>query len=264
MLSNSRKTFSRGQSASAADRVDCGLAAGVTGGEAADRAVGKASGRPTVAEDFAAVLGGGRRTAARGARKEAAEAKVAVARRADHQRGEDRPSRAYRESLSRGRAEKDCRLSHTRPVWRLENGRAVLVAYEIYRGPRNQYGKIPGVFGRSEFGAEITLAIAYQVYVVGLSFDKVCLLMNFFQHLKLRKSQANALLKQLCGNGRRSSIGCACCWQTRSWCIPMRRAGASTACGHFSPRRCGYCSSAYIRMRRRYGRFSIQRRSQGL
>jgi len=96
-----------------------------------------------------------------------------------------------------GVPKKDCRLSHTRPVWRLENGRAVLVAYEIYRGPRNQYGKIPGVFGRSEFGAEITLAIAYQVYIVGLSFDKVCLLMNFFQHLKLRKSQANALLNQL-------------------------------------------------------------------
>jgi hypothetical protein len=91
----------------------------------------------------------------------------------------------------------DCRLSHTRPVWRLENGQAVLVAYEIYRGPRNQYGKIPGVFGRSEFAAEITLAIAYQVYIVGLSFDKVCLLMNFFQHLKLRKSQANALMNRL-------------------------------------------------------------------
>ena len=96
-----------------------------------------------------------------------------------------------------GVPKEDCRLSHTRPVWRLENGQAVLVAYEIYRGPRNQYGKIPGVFGRSEFGAEITLAIAYQVYIVGLSFDKVCLLMNFFQHLKLRKSQANALLNQL-------------------------------------------------------------------
>ena len=91
----------------------------------------------------------------------------------------------------------DCWLSHTRPVWRLENGRAVLVAYEIYRGPRNRYGKIPGVLGRSEFGVEIVLAIAYQVYVVGLSFDKVCLLMNFFQNLKLRKSQANALLNQL-------------------------------------------------------------------
>ena len=93
--------------------------------------------------------------------------------------------------------EAKCWLSHTRPVWRLENGQAVLVADEIYRGPKNQYGKIPGVFGRSEFGAEIVVAIAYQVYVVGLSFDKVCLLMNFFQNLKLRKSQADALLKRL-------------------------------------------------------------------
>ena len=96
-----------------------------------------------------------------------------------------------------GVPEADCWLSHTRPVWRLEKGQAVLVAYEIYRGPKNQYGKIPGVFGRSEFGIEIILAIAYQVYVIGLSFDKVCLLMNFFQNLKLRKSQADALLNQL-------------------------------------------------------------------
>jgi hypothetical protein len=91
----------------------------------------------------------------------------------------------------------ECRSSHTRVCWRLEHGRAVLVAYEVYRGPGNRYGAIPGVLGRSEFGIEIVVAIAYQVYVVGLSFDKVCLLMNFFQNLKLRKSQADALLHQL-------------------------------------------------------------------
>lgn len=96
-----------------------------------------------------------------------------------------------------GVPQEDCYLSHKRVVWRLENGQAVLVAYEVYRGPKNQYGKIPGVLGRSEFGIEIVLAIAYQVFVVGLSFDKVCLLMNFFQNLKLRKSQADALLNQL-------------------------------------------------------------------
>jgi hypothetical protein len=82
-------------------------------------------------------------------------------------------------------------------VWRLENGRAVLVAYEVYRGPNNRFGKIPGTLGRSEFGLEIILAIGYQVYLVGLSFDKVCLLMNFFQNLRLRKSQIDALLHQL-------------------------------------------------------------------
>ena len=90
-----------------------------------------------------------------------------------------------------------CRLSHTRPVWRLENGRAVLVAYQIYRGPNNRYGKIPGVLGRSEFGLEIVTEIAHLVYIVGLSFDKVCELLHFFQGLRLRKSQADALLYQL-------------------------------------------------------------------
>ena len=96
-----------------------------------------------------------------------------------------------------GVPEADCYLSHKRPVWRLENGQAVLIAYEIYRAPNGQYGKIPGVLGRSEFGIELMLAIAYQVYVVGLSFDKVCLLLAFFVNLKLGKSQAEALLKQL-------------------------------------------------------------------
>jgi transposase len=96
-----------------------------------------------------------------------------------------------------GVARSDCWLSHTRPVWRLENGRAVLVAYRVYRGPNNQYGKVPGVLGRSEFALEIVVTIAYLVYVVGLSFDKVCLVLSFLQNLKLSKSQADALLHQL-------------------------------------------------------------------
>jgi len=96
-----------------------------------------------------------------------------------------------------GVAPSACWLSHTRPVWRLEKGRAVLVAYRVFRGPNNQYGTIPGVLGRSEFALEIVVAIAFQVYVVGLSFDKVCLLLHFFQNLKLSKSQADTLLRQL-------------------------------------------------------------------
>jgi transposase len=91
----------------------------------------------------------------------------------------------------------DCWFSHTRPVWRLEDGRAVLVAYRIFRGPHNQYGIIPGVLGRSEFGLEIVVSIAHLVYVVGLSFSKVCIVLNFFQNLKLNKAQVNTLLHQL-------------------------------------------------------------------
>jgi len=89
-----------------------------------------------------------------------------------------------------------CKFSHSRPVWRLEGGRAVLVAYHVYRAG-NRYGKIPGTLGRSEFGLEITVAIAYQVFIVGLSLDKACLVINFFQNLRLKKSQADALMNQL-------------------------------------------------------------------
>jgi len=73
----------------------------------------------------------------------------------------------------------------------------VLIAYQIYRGPKNQYGKIPGVLGRSEFGMEIVVEIAYFVYVIGLSFDKVCLTLKFLQNLPVGKTQADSLLRQL-------------------------------------------------------------------
>jgi hypothetical protein len=53
------------------------------------------------------------------------------------------------------------------------------------------------VIGRSEFGLEFVLTIAHLTYVVGLSFDKICMLMSFFQNLNLRKSQVDALLNQL-------------------------------------------------------------------
>jgi transposase len=99
--------------------------------------------------------------------------------------------------LPEGVPAKECYYSHTRPVWRLENGRAVLIAYQIYRGPKNQYGKIPDVLGRSEFGLEIVVEIAYFVYVIGLSFDKVCLMLRFLQNLPLGKTQADSLLRQL-------------------------------------------------------------------
>jgi hypothetical protein len=103
----------------------------------------------------------------------------------------------HEDVLPEGRTKSDCQESHVRPVWRLENGRAVLIAYHIFRGPGNRYGKIPGVLGRGEFGIEIILETAHLVYVVGLSFDKVCALLQFFQELRLRKAQVDALLHRL-------------------------------------------------------------------
>jgi hypothetical protein len=83
------------------------------------------------------------------------------------------------------------------PCLAFGNGRAVLIAYAIYRGPQNQYGRIPGVLGRSEFGMEIVVEIAYLVYVLGLSFDKACLTLQFLQNLHVGKTQADRLLHQL-------------------------------------------------------------------
>ena len=114
-------------------------------------------------------------------------------------RTKDKIAQAERSELvfPKGIAAAECHLSHVRPVWRLEHGRAVLVAYQIYRGPNSQYGQIPGVLGRSEFGLEIVAELAYLVYIMGLSFDKACTLLQFFQNLKLKKSQANVLLYRL-------------------------------------------------------------------
>jgi transposase len=103
----------------------------------------------------------------------------------------------HEDVLPDGLVKSECQESHVRPVWRLENNRAVLIAYHIYRGSKNQYGKIPGVLGRGEFGIEIILQVAHLVYVVGLSFDKVCALLQFFQELRLRKAQVNVLLHRL-------------------------------------------------------------------
>lgn len=126
-------------------------------------------------------------------RKRSRQGRRGRLRTSDKVKQAERTEQVFPEGVDR----RECHHSHTRPVWRLEQGRAVLVAYEIYRGPKNQYGKIACVLGRSEFGIEIVVQIAYLVYIIGLSFDKVCLLLQFLQQLQLSKTQADRLLHQL-------------------------------------------------------------------
>jgi transposase len=91
----------------------------------------------------------------------------------------------------------ECRLLSRRPVWRIENGRAVLVAYEFYRGPQGQRGTVPGLLRRCEFGLEILITLAHQSLVIGVSLDKAVEQLRFFWELNLSKSQADALLSRL-------------------------------------------------------------------
>lgn len=91
----------------------------------------------------------------------------------------------------------DCQLLRERAVWRLEAGRAVLVGYRVFGTPGRAEPRIAGVTRRCEYGLEILVVLAYLVYCIGISLDKACAVLGFFCQLPLRKSQADALLRQL-------------------------------------------------------------------
>jgi transposase len=95
------------------------------------------------------------------------------------------------------RPRKDCVLLRERAVWRLENGRAVLVGYRTYGPHGGPEPRIPGVTPRCEYGVEILVVLAFLTYVIGISLDKTCAVLSFFCHLQLSKSQADSLLRQL-------------------------------------------------------------------
>jgi transposase len=103
----------------------------------------------------------------------------------------------YEDIYSEGIRRCDCTLARERAVWRLENGRAVLVGYRIFAGPGGAEPRIAGVTPRCEYGIEILVVLAFLVYIVGISLDKACAVLGFFCQLPLAKSQADALLRQL-------------------------------------------------------------------
>jgi hypothetical protein len=88
-------------------------------------------------------------------------------------------------------------VARERAVWRLKDGRAVLVGYRIFQGPDGVEPRIPGVTPRCEYGIEILVVLSFLVYVIGISLDKACAVLGLFCRLSLSKSQADALLRQL-------------------------------------------------------------------
>ena len=91
----------------------------------------------------------------------------------------------------------DCQLVRERAVWRLEDGKAVLVGYRVFAGPGGVEGRIPSVTPRCEYGIEILVVLTFLVYIIGISLDKSCAVLGFFCGLRISKSQADALLRQL-------------------------------------------------------------------
>ncbi len=117
-----------------------------------------------------------------------------------------KPTEAKRDSATKqidihaeGVDHHECTFHRSQFVWRILDGKAVYVQYDIYDLPDSKNWPLPpGVRNsRSEFGIEIILILAYQHYWIGLSLDKARLSMNFYTGLELAKSQAESLLKQL-------------------------------------------------------------------
>jgi len=94
---------------------------------------------------------------------------------------------------------KTCVLRREQFVWRLIDGKAEYVHYRIFDAPDStDLPPVDGVRnGKSEYGLEILITLAYLVYWTGVSIDKACGILAFFTGLKLSKSQADSLLSQL-------------------------------------------------------------------
>lgn len=103
----------------------------------------------------------------------------------------------YEDIYPDGVPHEKCKLIRQRPVWRLENGRAVLVGYSVFRAPDGTVAQIPGVIPRCECGIEILVVLAFLAYVIGISIEKACKVLGFFCGLPLSKSRADGLLRQL-------------------------------------------------------------------
>jgi hypothetical protein len=65
-----------------------------------------------------------------------------------------------------------CSFSHDRLAWRLENGRAVLVRYRIYKAHWGFPAEMPDLLPRSEYGIEVAVILSYLVYALGVSINK--------------------------------------------------------------------------------------------
>ena len=93
----------------------------------------------------------------------------------------------------------ECVLHREQFAWRIIDGKALYIGYNIYDLPNSKQLPLPSGLrnSRSEYGIEIILILAFLHYFVGVSIDKSRDIMQFFLGLELCKSQANSLLSQL-------------------------------------------------------------------
>jgi len=98
-----------------------------------------------------------------------------------------------------GIAAKQCVHHRFQYAWRIIDGKAAYVCYDIRALPESTDLPLPPGLrsSRSEFGIEIILTLSFLHFWVGVSLDNACQIINFFTELDLPKSQADSLLNQL-------------------------------------------------------------------
>ncbi|MDA1053486.1 MAG: transposase [Planctomycetota bacterium] len=92
-----------------------------------------------------------------------------------------------------------CQRQRSQFAWRIVDGQAVYVCYQMYDLPASTDVLVPAGLrnSRSEFGIEIILILAFLHFWIGVSLDNARAIMNFFTGLDLSKGQADSLLHQL-------------------------------------------------------------------
>lgn len=91
-----------------------------------------------------------------------------------------------------------CVLRSKRIVTHLKNGKKEVWLYRIYRQSWGKAtGKLPHVYGKSEYGVEVVMALAFLVYVLKLSQDQTIKVLMFFTGIDMQKSEIETLFNQL-------------------------------------------------------------------
>jgi len=91
-----------------------------------------------------------------------------------------------------------CVLRSQRIVTHLKGGTKEVWLYRMYRERwSKESGKLPEVFGKSEYGVEVVTALGFLIYVLQLSHDQARQVLSFFTQIELTKSEIESLLGQL-------------------------------------------------------------------
>ena len=98
----------------------------------------------------------------------------------------------------KGVSPEQCVIQSQRIVTHLNNGKKEVWLYRIHRKKwAKDAGKLPQVYGKSEYGVEVVITLAFLVYYLKLSHAQAIEVLSFFSGIEMTKSEINSLFNQL-------------------------------------------------------------------